>query len=118
MDTDVYEVLGDAGIDVYPSAGHTHRAEGGYPPKLARLYALRTCQQQIQRNHPEKLQQIAEVASEHEQPVLPNPQNCRTIPRRLRPRQNCVFTDDYERYYRKRWWQNQILKGNFQNVYF
>ena len=32
MDTDVYEVLGDAGIDVYPSAGHTHRAEGGYPP--------------------------------------------------------------------------------------
>jgi hypothetical protein len=44
-----------------------------------------------------------------------NSQNCQTIPRRLRPRQNCVFAEDNEREYRKRWWQDQILKGN---VYF
>jgi hypothetical protein len=29
---DVYQLFRDAGIDVYPSAGHTFRVAGGYPP--------------------------------------------------------------------------------------
>ena len=29
---DIYDVLKEAGIDVYPSAGRPHNVEGGYPP--------------------------------------------------------------------------------------
>jgi hypothetical protein len=65
-----YNVLTEVGIEVFPSAGHTHRVKGGLiPAEVTRLHALRADQQQVQ----------SKTAEES---------------RRTCQRPNCVFSED------------------------
>jgi hypothetical protein len=68
---DVYNVLTEAEIEMFPSAGHTQQVKGGYQHDCMPCELIN----RVQRNGSKETQQTPEVTLKHEQSVLRNSQN-------------------------------------------
>jgi hypothetical protein len=88
------DVLTEAGIEVFPSTGHAPRVQGGYPPNSHDSMPCELINNKFKEMTQKKFNKTADLTPKHEQSVLRNWQNSRTIPGGLRQRPNCVFAED------------------------